>query len=121
MKVAINACFGGFSLSDEAFVKLVGMPIDVFYRKELGDKEYEDYVARFSGKFHDNMHRLPDGIERHDPRLIAVIEEMGSDHRTGASGDCAYLRVVEIPDGVDYEIEEYDGNEHVAEKHRTWP
>jgi hypothetical protein len=28
--------------------------------------------------------------------------------------------VVEIPDGTDYEISEYDGNEHIAEKHRTW-
>jgi hypothetical protein len=28
--------------------------------------------------------------------------------------------VVEIPDGVEWEIAEYDGLEWVAEKHRTW-
>lgn len=37
-----------------------------------------------------------------------------------ADGGCASLKVVEIPDGTDYEIGEYDGMEHVAEKHRTW-
>ena len=30
------------------------------------------------------------------------------------------LKVVEIPDDVEYDIQEYDGNEWVAEKHRTW-
>jgi len=30
------------------------------------------------------------------------------------------LAIVEIPDDVEYTIEEYDGNEHVAEAHRTW-
>jgi hypothetical protein len=27
---------------------------------------------------------------------------------------------VDIPDDVNWYIEEYDGNEHVAERHRTW-
>ena len=27
---------------------------------------------------------------------------------------------VEIPDGVQWEIDEYDGGERVAECHRTW-
>jgi hypothetical protein len=28
--------------------------------------------------------------------------------------------VVEIPDDVNWQVEEYDGMEHIAEKHRTW-
>jgi hypothetical protein len=28
--------------------------------------------------------------------------------------------VIEIPDDVEWEVEEYDGLEWVAEKHRTW-
>jgi hypothetical protein len=28
--------------------------------------------------------------------------------------------VVEIPDGIEWSIQEYDGLEWVAEKHRTW-
>ena len=59
-------------------------------------------------------------MERDDPDLIQVVEELGGGHREGASGIFAELTIVEIPDGVEYEIEQYDGNEHIAEKHRTW-
>jgi hypothetical protein len=37
-----------------------------------------------------------------------------------ANGYCAELKVVEIPDGVEWSIHEYDGSEWVAEAHRTW-
>jgi len=30
------------------------------------------------------------------------------------------LKIVEIPDDVDWEINEDDGSEWIAEKHRTW-
>ncbi len=32
----------------------------------------------------------------------------------------AKLKVVEIPDDVDWEVENYDGIEWIAEKHRIW-
>ena len=57
-----------------------------------------------------------DGSIRTDPKLIQVVEELGD----AANGQCAKLEIVEIPDGTDYEIEEHGGNEHIAEKHRTW-
>lgn len=53
---------------------------------------------------------------RTDPQLIQVIEELGE----AASGDCAKLEVIEIPDGISYEIAEYDGMECVEEAHRSW-
>jgi len=37
-----------------------------------------------------------------------------------AKGDHAELKVVEIPDDVNYIVEEYDGLEQIAEQHRTW-
>ena len=55
-------------------------------------------------------------VPRHHPLLIQVIEELGED----ANGACAQLKIVEIPSDADYMIDEYDGFEHIAEKHRTW-
>lgn len=89
MKVAINTCFGGFSLSEEADTRL----------KELG------WVGEWSRN-----------IARDHPLLIQVIEELGPK----ANGSYAELSIVEIPDDVEWQIEEYDGNEHVSECHRTW-
>lgn len=37
-----------------------------------------------------------------------------------AGGWFATLRVVEVPAGVEWQIDDYDGLEWVAEKHRTW-
>ncbi len=85
MKVVINKCYGGFSLSEKAF-------------KELGLEGPYDY------------------LERHNPRLVDVVERLGKE----SWGGCAELKVVEIPDDVEYDIGEYDGVEWIAEVHQTW-
>lgn len=54
--------------------------------------------------------------ERADLALIQCVEKLGSKVNT----DYSKLTIIEIPDGIEYEIEEYDGIEWVAEKHRTW-
>ena len=56
-------------------------------------------------------------IKRDNPELIKLMEEKGSEF---CSGKWASLKVVEIPDGVEWEIEEEDGDEWVSEVHRTW-
>ena len=141
MKVVINNCYGGFSLSPEATIRLWQMgapieatPVDKYYDKTdhdspLGFKraiaDWRDYLA--GGKEHNNGFLTvfsPDesivlntrDIPRNDKNLIQVVEEMGEK----ANGACAQLSVVEIPDDVEWEISEYDGNEHIAGKHRTW-
>jgi hypothetical protein len=53
---------------------------------------------------------------RADPRLVACVEKLGK----AANGAVADLRVVEIPDGIEWEIEAFDGLEQVAERHRVW-
>ena len=57
-------------------------------------------------------------IDRADKILVQVVEELGEEASEGRW--LCKLVVVEIPDGVDWVIEDYDGYEHIAEKHRTW-
>jgi hypothetical protein len=55
-------------------------------------------------------------IPRDDPVLVSVVRELGD----RANGNFAELKIVEIPASVDWQIDEYDGREWVAEVHRTW-
>lgn len=84
MKIAINKCYGGFGLSKEAYDYL-GIPWDG-YGYAYNDDE-----------------------KRTDTRLIECIETLGA----MADGRYASLRIVEVPDGVPYEIDCYDGIETV--------
>jgi len=93
VKVVINTCFGGFCLSDKAVRR---------YWELRGKKPDKDWWRG--------------DLERNDSVLVQVVEELGEN----ACGEFAQLKVVEIPDGVDYEINEFGGKEHIAEKHRTW-
>jgi hypothetical protein len=68
------------------------------------------YASRTGKDLYD--HEIP----RDDPILVGVVEELGE----AASGNFANLNVVEIPADVNWYIEEYDGLEWVAERHRTW-
>lgn len=115
MKVVINTCFGGFGLSDLAFEKLLqrkGIEFEKkeeacmshYYRKgHMNDNDY--YLSEYD--FYDN---------RSEADLIAVVEELGQ----LANNNYSSLKVIDIPDDIEWQVEEYDGREHIAEKHRTW-
>lgn len=118
MKVAINRCFGGFSLSEKAFELLLakkGIPFEKQYSgSKLVGNEY--FVAGHLGQKEHYISDYEYCENRSDPDLIAVIEELGRE----ANGWAADLVVVDIPDDVKWHIHEYDGIEYVAENHRTW-
>jgi hypothetical protein len=91
-KVVINTCFGGFGLSELGRVAIAE-------RKRMKLEDLNEY-------------ELP----RDDYDLVAVVEGLGKlAHDTFSA-----LKVVEIPADVQWDIAEYDGLEHVAERHRTW-
>ena len=48
---------------------------------------------------------------------VDAVENLGS---LIASGDMAELEVIEIPDGIECYIEDYDGMETIHEVHRSW-
>jgi hypothetical protein len=140
MKVVINKCYGGFGLSHQAvmrYFEIKGItvypeqgkdywkfwtywtvkPEDRIESKE-GDEFYKISIEdrRAYNEAHSAQTIYERDIERDDPALVQAVEELGA----VACGAHAELVVVEIPDGVEWCIEEYDGMEHVAEKHRTW-
>jgi hypothetical protein len=90
MKIVINACYGGFGLSKEALA---------LFNERSGTVVTYDIE-----------------IKRNDPILVEIVEQLGE----AADNRFSELKVVEIPDDVQWTIEEYDGNEWIAEKHRTW-
>lgn len=114
MKIVINSETGYFGLSHEAVIRyceLKGCMVasDLhFYGKHLVDA---NYLLETGDEFE------PRDIERDDETLLKVIEELGE----LANGRDAILKVVEIPDGIEWVVvEQENGSEYVAEKHRTW-
>jgi hypothetical protein len=55
-------------------------------------------------------------LTRADPLLVQVVEELGCE----ADDAHASLEVVEIPDGIEWYIHDYDGRETIHECHRHW-
>lgn len=97
-KVAINTSFGGFSLPTDIHARvceLQGLPIE------------SAYLTSSCFYMSDYEHRT-------NPHLIQAILEAKA---KGNNGD---LKVVEVPEGVEFVIEDYDGSETVEEKHRTF-
>ena len=145
MKIIINKCWGGFSISLAAAKHMANAgserarKIVAEHEEELkAFRAYRDKGIQPENKYRVfrtsvwdiaiNYGKRPDfhgygycngiegGFERDDPLLVAAVEQLGSK----ANGTHASLEVVEIPDGIKWNIHNYDGIEHVEEEHRTW-
>jgi len=140
MKVVINKCYGGFGLSHAAVMRYGELKGMTLYPEK--HPTYPSLTTYWTVPPESRLAPLSNGafyaatqeeriesnrkysqqtldervIARDDPALVQVVEELGKK----ASGRCASLQVVEVPDDVSWEIDEYDGMEHVAESHRTW-
>lgn len=114
MKIVINKCYGGFGLSEEA-IFLYGKKkgINIIKDKKKSDRLVSHY---YIDDIKDGNYFSDSNIERNDPILVEVVNELGEK----ADGTYSELKIVEIPDDVEWIIEEYDGNEWVAEDHRRW-
>ena len=134
MKIVINTRYGGFGLSEEGVLRYLELKErvlcieyaenrsrnywsisknscideddeDICWLKRDRDEALKKYLAEPFNEYE---------ISRDDPALIQLVEEDAEFYGRGA------LKVVEIPDDVQYTIEKYDGVEWVAEVHRTW-
>jgi hypothetical protein len=112
-KIVYNACFGGFGLSPVALKRYAELA-DLSYSEEV----YEGAMTKFFASMHDKNGEYVSerDLSRNDPVLIQVVEEMGD----ASFGWAAKLKIIEIPDDADWYVADYDGIEHIAERHRTW-
>ena len=105
-KIVYNACFGGFGLSHKAirrYAELAGYTIQEEVYEGMQDKTFLDLIDKNGESISD------DEIDRADPFLAQVVEELGKEANNGY----ADIRIREIPVGTKYRIEEYDGRESV--------
>jgi hypothetical protein len=133
MKVVINSGIGGFGLSRKAFERLIELGMTITELDSMGQpidknadiwkmdncKNYNhtldmvEYVTVF--EFVGNSQN--DSKIRSNPLVIRVVEELGLE----ANDEHSELKIVEIPDNVEYIICADDtGEEWIAERHRTW-
>lgn len=148
MKIVINKCYGGFSLSPKAVARLCelrGRPC-YFFKDVISDGKYIPFAPgvvadtafwtafdvpnpnvyewskltqeerQSANNWYSQHYITAHPEDRTDKLLVQVVEELGIE----ANGSYAMLEVIEIPDGVDWEIDEYDGMESIHEKHRSW-
>ncbi|BDH82553.1 hypothetical protein [Lactococcus lactis] len=140
MKIVLNKCFGGFSVSHEAKMMIFEKRgVEVFpYLSKFGDEEfiYEKLSKeKISGSGPRDITRDVTYFQK-DPGLDSFSEDWGEEDKFDsiyldfdddrgnkdlvevveelgekASGKYSNLKVVEIPDGASYEISDYDGIE----------
>lgn len=113
MKIVINTDYGGFGLSDQAFKKYLELS-DIDYTTE----EPEEPSILQGTLFYDKKGTYLNycDIPRNDSKLVQVVEELGEQ----SWGNFSSLKVVEVPDDVEWYIHEYDGIECIHEAHRQW-
>jgi hypothetical protein len=143
-KVVVNRCYGGFSLSEKAVVRLAelkGTPVKYIQNpgsmlvrfwlvsvEDTGLQKYKNIKncrveitieeREWQNDFYiqNTISSRIDSEDRADPLLVQVVEELGSE----ANGEFAELKVIEIPDDVQWDISDYDGYETLHERHRSW-
>lgn len=138
MKIVINVCYGGFGLSliaQKRYLELKGKKAFFYTQVKWKHRDGKDLFVKI-GEDSSNILNFtltkdcgnemsnydPDAffsyynIERTDPDLIRTVEEL----REKANGGCSELKIIEVPDNIEWVIKEYDGLEHIAEKYRTW-
>lgn len=147
MKIILNKCYGGFEVSPmgyQLYAKKKGFELypyiltsdpefkydvdNYYYNKVKWEeiryrsvhyltKDFGNKIAKKSFKeIQDDYYFWINSKYRTDPTLIEVIEELGDK----ASGPCGELRIVEIPDDLDYVIDEYDGYERLHQRVQEW-
>lgn len=115
MKIVINSDYGGFGLSSEAMEFIASRKgwnyqitdnYERWWEPPLNSIEYNIFGAQIWDV----------DLPRTDRDLVDCVELLGDK----SWGRNAALKVVMVPDKVEWHIQEQDGREWIAEDHRTW-
>jgi hypothetical protein len=137
-KIVVNACYGGFGISAAGMLRYAEIKGITLYpepsefsmmtyytvpaeqRTEPLSSEQWQAATTEQRMAHNDVYSSQTlhcaDIARDDPALVQMVEELGA----AAADHFAELRIADVPDDVKWTIEEYDGQEWVAEVHRTW-
>ena len=111
-KIVINTSYEDFCVSHKAFMRLH----ELGQVEALGEANHGVYWPNAAAVREPSLNQCGRMIPRDDQHLVQVVEELASE----TNGHCAELKVVSIPDDVQWEINLVDGTERVCEVHRTW-
>lgn len=107
---------GGFGLSEKAMLRIAelkGLKVYPMADSHFGNNFF--FLEEPNGRTTEQMFKdrveffTEDSLERHDPILVQVVEELGDE----SNGMYAKLRIANV--GSIYRIHEYDGYESVQE------
>lgn len=125
-KIVYNACYGGFGLSHEAMMRYAEIkgitlysnsdkfaasyylcPVEEYNRIVAEERDNPAEPGRFDRS--SALYFCDRDIDRTDPALVQVVEELGD----AASDQFAELCIYNVSPGTLYRIDEYDGRETV--------
>jgi hypothetical protein len=108
----INKSCDEFSVSHKAFVRLR----ELGQQEALQETDRDAYWPEAATPREPSLNQCGKLIRRDDEKLVRVVEEL----REEANGHAAELKIVSIPDDVEWVITKTDGGEHVSDVHRMW-
>ena len=96
MQVVINTSYSNFAISADA-ISLI--------QKKIKNPKAKSQINAYS---FDN--------DRSNPLLVEAVQKLGAK----ANGLYTTLKIVEIPDDVEWRVDAVNGKEVIREKHRMW-
>ena len=96
MQVVINTSYSNFAISGDAILLI---------QKKIKNPKAKSQINAYA---FDN--------DRSNPLLVEAVQKLGAK----ANGLYTTLKIVEIPDDVEWRVDAVNGKEIIREKHRIW-
>ncbi|MGN7170837.1 hypothetical protein ACTHSJ_33755 [Paenibacillus cellulositrophicus] len=118
MKVVINGSKGPFNISQLGYKELVNLGWQTTTCSEDGELYDKDaFISIYQGIYSFTFHAAHSKKIRTNPEFVNLVSNFGDKINSNESK----MKIIDIPDNVDWEIEEWNGlYEIIREKSRIW-